>query len=59
MKKFLIILALVFAVAQVNAAVDSTSVRLKGINDDLNGILLDEYTDALINPADILRADGW
>ncbi|MCK4532996.1 hypothetical protein KAU39_04360 [bacterium] len=37
----------------------SVSVRMQGINPSLAGIMADEYSDAMANPADLLTVEGY
>ncbi len=37
----------------------NVSVRMQGINPNLAGIMVDEYSDAMANPADLLNVEGY
>ncbi len=54
---FLVLFSLITSVSFANFS--SVSVRLQGINPDLAGIMVDEYTDAMANPADLLDIEGY
>ncbi|MBN1622627.1 MAG: hypothetical protein JW871_08560 [Endomicrobiales bacterium] len=54
----LLVLSIAVCFAMTAFAAENTSVRLKGMGGALNGIVEDEYTDLLANPANIVDIEG-
>ncbi len=60
MKKIVALLLVAGMVQTSFAAFDDNSFRMQGINPDLTGILVDEYTNARsVNVADVLNINGF
>ena len=59
MKKALYSLILLFSVFTAFTYAEYIPVNLRNTNDDLSGIVSDNYSDILMNPAEIVRINRW
>ena len=59
MKKILFISLLVLVTGTISYALENTSLRVKGMHEDLANLIEDEYTDFMFLPHNMLDVEGY